>query len=53
MNIRKYYQAIFAVLALGLIAAGCWLVYPPAAFMVVGMLLWLDLNWTGSGGRKK
>lgn len=29
----------FALAGLGMIAGGCWLVYPPAAVIVVGALL--------------
>lgn len=29
----------FALAGLGMIAGGCWLVYPPAALIVVGALL--------------
>lgn len=38
------------VLALVLIGAGAYAMYPPAGPLAVGALLWVDLfKWTGSG----
>lgn len=39
----------FVVTALGLIGAGVWWIYPPAALIAVGALMWIDLS---IGGRK-
>lgn len=29
---------------LTLIAVGCWMMYPPAAFVVVGSISWLEIR---------
>jgi hypothetical protein len=33
-----------AIGALALIGAGCWMIYPPAAFLSVGALIWIDFS---------
>ncbi len=43
MKTRLLRMAV-AVTGLGLIGAGCWLVAPPLAFIVVGALVWVDLS---------
>jgi hypothetical protein len=30
--------------ALTLIGVGLWLIYPPAAFLGIGLLVWIDLH---------
>ncbi|HUX01026.1 MAG TPA: hypothetical protein VMY35_08600 [Phycisphaerae bacterium] len=35
--------ALVAILALGLVGTGVWLIHPPTALIVVGVLLWADL----------
>lgn len=37
--------ACIAVGSLVLIGIGAWLIYPPAAFLAVGLLVWIDLSW--------
>lgn len=37
-------KAIIPTAALGLIGFGAWRAWPPAGFIVVGSLLWIDLT---------
>ena len=36
--------AVRIVTPLGLMGYGLWLIYPPAAFATVGLLMWIDLS---------
>ena len=37
-------RAVGPIGSLGLIGFGCWLAWPPAGFIAVGALIWLDLS---------
>lgn len=53
---NKMIKAIVPLAALALIGYGCWLTYPPAAFITVGALLWLDFikfTWPLKSVRKE
>ena len=40
-------HSVVAAVALCLVAYGLWLIYPPLAPLVVGLLLWVDLSVGG------
>ena len=44
VGMRKYLKIIIPLFSLALIATGVWMIYPPAAFITVGMLLWIDMS---------
>lgn len=48
---RLVYIAI-ALASLASIGYGCFLIFPPLAFIAVGGLLWLDLNVGTKNGSK-
>lgn len=52
---RQDYRAVLkggvAILSLGAIAYGAWLAWPPAGFLVPGLLLWIDLSLGAGHGR--
>ena len=47
---RKLREALVVVVPLALLAVGAWMIYRPAAPLLLGALLWLDL-YTKGGGR--
>jgi hypothetical protein len=44
----KRVELLVACISLGLIGVGSWLIYPPAGFISVGLLLWIDLSFGGN-----
>lgn len=47
--IRKIATVIIAIAALTLIGYGCYRAYPPAGFIVPGLLLWFDITRMAKG----
>jgi hypothetical protein len=46
MKTKNLLQAASVITPLVLIGVGAYLAYPPAAFIVVGLLWWHDLHWS-------
>ena len=44
MSKEKMIAVIFGIVSLAAISYGSYLAYPPAGFIVPGLLLWFDLS---------
>ena len=45
-------KMIIFFMPLALIFYGCWLIYRPSAYIVLGILLWIDLNFALKSAKK-
>ena len=49
---KKVIWILLTLLPLVLIFYGCWLIHPPTAFIVLGAIIWVDIN-IGDGEKDK
>jgi len=41
---KNVFGIVIYCLSLSLIGFGCWMIYPPLGFLVVGGLIWIDVQ---------
>ena len=41
---KNVFGIVIYCLSLALVGLGCWMIYPPLGFLVVGALIWIDVQ---------
>ena len=47
MNVKAAAQLALTMFPFAAVFAGCWMIYPPVAWIATGLLVWIDLNHEG------